>query len=74
MVAAPALEGHAQVRAGQGCACQHAVAAPGQSAAEPAQGLVVQFLHGSIGQGLELQGGDPHGILFDRKGINLRQM
>ena len=46
VVAAPALERHAQVGRGQRGAGQHAVAAPGQPAAEGAQAFVVQLLHG----------------------------
>jgi len=74
MVAAPALERHPQVGAGERGAGQHAIAAPGQAAAEPAQSLVVQLLHGGIGEGFELQGGDAGAIFFDRQGIDLRQL
>ena len=45
VVPAPALERYFQRRRGERGAAQHAVAAPGQPPREPAQGLVVEFLH-----------------------------
>ena len=57
VVAAPALHGHAQRGCGEAGAHQHAVAAPGQAAAKPAQGFVIQLAHGGLAQPLHLQGG-----------------
>ena len=45
VVAAPALQSHAELRGADGGARQHAVTAPGQAAAEPAKRFVVQLLH-----------------------------
>ena len=59
VVAAPALQRHAQRRRGDRGAAQHAVAAPGQPPREPAQGLVVERLHRRAAEGLELRRGDP---------------
>ncbi|MNX59196.1 hypothetical protein D3C86_900540 [compost metagenome] len=59
VVAAPAFHGHAQVGRGERGAAQHAVAAPGQAAREPAQRLVVQLLHRVARQRLELRGRHP---------------
>ena len=57
-MAAPALQRHLQRGRGERRAHQHAVAAPGQAAAEPAQALVVKFLHGQRRHPFHLHGGD----------------
>ena len=58
MVATPARHGQPERRAADAGTCQHAVAAPGQTAAEPAQAFIVQLAHGMVAQQLHLQGGD----------------
>lgn len=64
VVAAPALERHPQRGRADGGARQQPIAAPGQAAAEPAQRLVVQRLHGQAREALELPGRHAGGRVF----------
>ena len=66
VVAAPALQRHAQGGRGERGAAEHAVAAPGEPAGEPAERLVVELLHGGAGEELHLPRGDP--CRLDRRG------
>ena len=50
---------------------QHAVTAPGQAAAEPAQGFVVQFLHGGVGDLFHLPRGDAGAVVPQQLRRNL---
>src|SRR5450756_1177274 len=64
MVATPAFERHAQIGCADRCARQHAVAAPRQATAEPAQGLVVKLLHCSLRDTFHLHGCDACGWVY----------
>ena len=58
VVAAPAGQRYTQGGGSQRGTHQHAVTAPRQAAAEPAQGLVVQLAHGTGREPFHLQSGD----------------
>ena len=58
VMSTPAFESYFETVGTDGGARQHAVAAPGQAAGEPAQSLIVEFLHGSAGDAFHLPGAD----------------
>jgi len=72
VVAAPALERHLQRRCGERCPAQHAVAAPGQPAREPAQCLVVERLHRKPRHHLHLRRGHARVGRIEQRGRDLR--
>ena len=73
VMAAPSPQGNAQVGRREGCARQHAVAAPGQAAVECAQSFIIECLHGRTGQHFELTRCDAGGIFCQLAWRDLRQ-